>query len=168
MQLRIAGIVDDSVVDGDGVRLTIFTQGCPHHCHGCHNAKTWPLDGGCLIDPQEILERVDANPILSGITFSGGEPFLHATVLTEIAKEVHKMGKDVWCYTGFTYEELEKLRTSAPPIGLLLDEVDVLVDGPYVEAQRDLTLHFRGSRNQRVIDMQKTRETGSITLRYTD
>lgn len=153
MKLKIAGIVDDSVVDGDGIRLTVFTQGCPHHCHGCHNPQTWSLDGGHEVDTEEIVQKLKENPLLSGITFSGGEPFLQPAPLTELAQAAHKLGLDVWSYTGFTLEELEK-RTD---VQQLLNEVDVLVDGPYVEALRDLTLRFRGSSNQRIIDLKELR-----------
>lgn len=154
MKLKIAGIVDDSIVDGEGVRLTVFTQGCPHHCHGCHNPQTWSLDGGHEIDTEEIVQKLKANPLLSGITFSGGEPFLQPAPLTELARAAHKLGLDVWSYTGFTLEELKK-RTD---VQQLLNEVDVLVDGPYVEALRDLTLRFRGSSNQRIIDLNELRK----------
>lgn len=154
MKIRIAGIVNDSIVDGEGVRLTVFTQGCPHHCHGCHNPQTWNLDGGHEIDTEEIVEKLKENPLLSGITFSGGEPFLQPAPLAEIARAAHKLGLDVWSYTGFTLEELEK-RTD---VQQLLNEVDVLVDGPYVEALRDLTLRFRGSSNQRIIDLNELRK----------
>lgn len=154
MKIRIAGIVNDSIVDGEGVRLTVFTQGCPHHCHGCHNPQTWNLDGGHEIDTEEIVEKLKENPLLSGITFSGGEPFLQPAPLTELAQAAHKLGLDVWSYTGFTLEELEK-RTDAQQ---LLNEVDMLVDGPYVEALRDLTLRFRGSSNQRIIDLKELRK----------
>ena len=154
MKLRIAGIVDDSIVDGEGVRLTVFTQGCPHHCHGCHNPQLWNVTAANEIDTEEIVEKLKENPLLSGITFSGGEPFLQPAPLTELAQAAHKLGLDVWSYTGFTLEELEK-RTDAQQ---LLNEVDVLVDGPYVEALRDLTLQFRGSSNQRIIDLNKLRK----------
>lgn len=154
MKLKIAGIVDDSIVDGEGVRLTVFTQGCPHHCHGCHNPQTWSLDGGHEIDTEEVVQKLKENPLLSGITFSGGEPFLQPAPLAEIARAAHKLGLDVWSYTGFTLEELEK-RTD---VQQLLNEVDVLVDGPYVEALRDLTLRFRGSSNQRIIDLNELRK----------
>lgn len=154
MKLKIAGIVDDSIVDGEGVRLTVFTQGCPHHCHGCHNPQTWSLDGGHEVDTEEIVQKLKENPLLSGITFSGGEPFLQPAPLAEIARAAHKLGLDVWSYTGFTLEELEK-RTD---VQQLLNEVDVLVDGPYVEALRDLTLRFRGSSNQRIIDLKELRK----------
>ena len=153
MKIRIAGIVDDSIVDGEGVRLTVFTQGCPHHCHGCHNPQTWSLDGGHEVDTEEVVQKLKENPLLSGITFSGGEPFLQPAPLADLARAAHSLGLDVWSYTGFTLEELEK-RTN---VQQLLNEVDVLVDGPYVEALRDLTLRFRGSSNQRIIDLKELR-----------
>ena len=125
MELNIAGIVDDSIVDGDGCRLTVFVQGCHRRCHGCQNPETQPMEGGRRIDTADILAKVKANPLLAGVTFSGGEPFLQPAI-------------------------------------------DVLVDGPYAEAERDLTLHFRGSRNQRVIDMKATRQAKKIQLLYKD
>lgn len=154
MNLKIAGIVDDSIVDGEGIRLTVFTQGCPHHCHGCHNPQTWSFTGGHEIDTEDIVERIKANPLLSGVTFSGGEPFLQPAPLAEIARAVHQLGLNVWSYTGFTLEQL-KQRTDARQ---LLEEVDVLVDGPYIEALRDLTLRFRGSSNQRILNLAELRK----------
>ncbi len=164
MLLRIAGTVDDSVVDGDGYRFTIFTQGCPHQCRGCHNPATWPLDGGRVVDTGALFAAVLANPLLSGVTFSGGEPFLQPAPLAELAGRVHTMGLDVWCYTGYTLEALREKEDEA--VLSLLAAVDVLVDGPFILAERDLTLRFRGSRNQRVIDMGATREKGAVVLKY--
>lgn len=168
MKLQIAGIVDDSIVDGDGCRLTVFVQGCPRRCPGCQNPETQPTEGGRTIDTAAILQQMAENPILSGITFSGGEPFLQPAPLADLARAVHQRGLDVWSYTGFTLEELEKRAEKDKATRALLRELDVLVDGPYEETQRDLTLHFRGSRNQRVIDMQKTRKAGRIVLLYND
>ncbi|MBQ5419369.1 MAG: anaerobic ribonucleoside-triphosphate reductase activating protein, partial [Selenomonas sp.] len=145
MKMRIAGIVDDSIVDGDGLRLSVFTQGCPHHCVGCQNPDTHAASGGRDEDTENILARIDENPLLTGITFSGGEPFLQPAPLTRLAKEAHKRGLDVWSYTGYTLEEL--LAKKNPAIDALLRELDVLVDGPYEERLRDLTLNFRGSSN---------------------
>lgn len=166
MEIRIAGTINDSVVDGDGYRFTVFTQGCPHHCPGCHNPKTWPEDGGYWADTEEILRTVRANPLLEGVTFSGGEPFRQPVPLTHLAREARVLGLDVWCYTGYTLEALSAMRD--PDVDALLGELDVLVDGPFVLAERDLTLRFRGSRNQRVIDMKATRERGEIVLKYQD
>ncbi len=165
MKIRIAGIVDDSIVDGDGLRLSVFTQGCPHHCVGCQNPDTHSASGGRDEDTENILARIDANPLLTGITFSGGEPFLQPAPLTRLAKEAHKRGLDVWSYTGYTLEELTAKKN--PAIDALLRELDVLVDGPYEERLRDLTLNFRGSSNQRIIDMNAFRKTGKIrTLEF--
>ena len=168
MKLQIAGIVDDSIVDGDGCRLTVFVQGCARRCPGCQNPETQPMEGGRAIDTAAILQQMAENPILSGITFSGGEPFLQPAPLASLARAVHQRGLDVWSYSGFTLEELAERAEKDKATRALLSELDVLVDGPYEEAQRDLTLHFRGSRNQRVIDMKKTRKAGRIVLLYTD
>ena len=168
MKLQIAGIVDDSIVDGDGCRLAVFVQGCAHRCPGCQNPETQPMEGGRTIDTTAILQQMAENPILSGITFSGGEPFLQPAPLASLARAVHQRGLDVWSYSGFTLEELAERAEKDKATRALLSELDVLVDGPYEEAQRDLTLHFRGSRNQRVIDMKKTRKAGRIVLLYTD
>ena len=168
MKLQIAGIVDDSIVDGDGCRLTVFVQGCARRCPGCQNPETQPMEGGRTIDTTAILQQMAENPILSGITFSGGEPFLQPAPLASLARAVHQRGLDVWSYSGFTLEELAERAEKDKATRALLSELDVLVDGPYEEAQRDLTLHFRGSRNQRVIDMKKTRKAGRIVLLYTD
>ena len=157
--------MDDSIVDGDGLRLSVFTQGCPHHCVGCQNPDTHAASGGRDEDTENILARIDENPLLTGITFSGGEPFLQPAPLTRLAKEAHKRGLDVWSYTGYTLEEL--LAKKNPVIDALLRELDVLVDGPYEERLRDLTLNFRGSSNQRIIDMNAFRKTGKIrTLEF--
>ena len=168
MKLQIAGIVDDSIVDGDGCRLTVFRQGCARRCPGCQNPETQPMEGGHAIDTAAILQQMAENPILSGVTFSGGEPFLQPAPLASLARAVHQRGLDVWSYSGFTLEELAERAEKDKATRALLSELDVLVDGPYEEAQRDLTLHFRGSRNQRVIDMKKTRKAGRIVLLYTD
>ena len=168
MKLQIAGIVDDSLVDGDGCRLTVFVQGCARRCPGCQNPETQPMEGGRAIDTAAILQQMAENPILSGVTFSGGEPFLQPAPLASLARAVHQRGLDVWSYSGFTLEELAERAEKDKATRALLSELDVLVDGPYEESQRDLTLHFRGSRNQRVIDMKKTRKAGRIVLLYTD
>ena len=160
--VKLAGTVSDSIVDGAGLRYTIFTQGCPHHCPGCHNPKTHDFTGGREMDTQALLAHVLENPLLTGVTLSGGEPFCQAAPLASLAREVHEHGMDVWAYTGYTLEYLQGQNERA--VDALLDEVDVLVDGAYEEAERDLTLPFRGSRNQRVIDMKKTREMKEIVL----
>ena len=164
--LYLAGIQGDSIVDGPGIRTAFFAQGCPHHCPGCHNPATHDFRGGRETTTEAILAEVDANPLLAGITFSGGEPFMQPAPLARLAREIHARGLTVWSYTGFTLEELQQ--RCNPAINALLAEVDVLIDGRFLEEQRDLTLAFRGSSNQRIIDMHHWRKTGKIKLLYTD
>ena len=164
MQLRVAGINDDSVVDGDGCRLTVFVQGCPRRCRNCQNPAAQSFSGGTTMDTKDIVARIRENPLLSGVTFSGGEPFCQCAPLCEIAAAVHDMGLDVWSYTGNTYEEL--ISSNDRGVKQLLDSVDVLVDGDYQDELRDLSLKFRGSLNQRVIDMKKTRAAHTVVLKY--
>lgn len=162
-QLRISGIVDESIVDGKGLRYTIFTQGCPHNCPECHNPQTHDFAGGKLIDISELLEEILENPMLKGVTFSGGEPFCQAGPLAELAKAIHEaMGKklDVTVFTGYTWEELRAKQDADTEA--LLAETDVLIDGRFEAAQKDLTLKFRGSRNQRVIDVPRSLTEGRL------
>ena len=158
MKLRIAGTVGDSIVDGPGLRLTVFTQGCPHHCPGCHNPQTHDFSGGYDATVEELFAQYRENPLLRGVTLSGGEPFCQPAPLAELARLVHGAGGDVFCYTGYTYEQL--LAMDDPAVASLLDEVDVLIDGPFLLAERDLTLLFRGSANQRLLDVPRARAEG--------
>lgn len=162
MQIKVAGIVNDSIVDGRGIRMTVFTQGCPHHCPGCHNPQTHAFDGGEWDDTDRIFEQFCENPLLKGITFSGGEPFCQPVPLKALADRVHSVKKDVTIYSGWTYEQLTAMHD--PDVNALLSVCDVLVDGPFIEAEKDPELLFRGSSNQRLIDMKKTRSTGKLTL----
>ena len=162
MKIRLAGIVDESIVDGKGIRMTVFTQGCPHHCPGCHNPQTHDFTGGTEEDTDEIFERFCENPLLRGITFSGGEPFCQPVPLKTLADCVHSVKKDVTIYTGWTYEQLIAMHD--PDVDALLSVCDVLVDGPFVESLKDPDLLFRGSENQRLIDMRATRETGNVVV----
>ena len=162
MKIRLAGIVDESIVDGKGIRMTVFTQGCPHHCPGCHNPQTHDFTGGTEADTDEIFERFCENPLLRGITFSGGEPFCQPVPLKALADRVHSVKKDVTIYTGWTYEQLIAMHD--PDVDALLSVCDVLVDGPFVESLKDPDLLFRGSENQRLIDMRATRETGNVVV----
>ena len=152
--LCIAGTIAESIVDGPGIRFVVFTQGCPHHCEGCHNQQTHDFDGGTEMDTADILAQMRENPLLSGVTLSGGEPFCQPEPLLEIAKAVHAAGKTVMAYSGYTFEQL--CGSEDPAVRALLAECDILVDGPFVLAERDLTLRFRGSRNQRLIDVSKS------------
>jgi anaerobic ribonucleoside-triphosphate reductase activating protein len=161
-ELRICGIEPESIVDGKGFRYVIFTQGCPHHCPGCHNPQSHDFNGGRMADIEDLFREICENPLLRGVTFSGGEPFCQPKPLTRLAKMIHGKKLDLTVFTGYTYEEL--LMKRDPDIDALLEEADVLVDGPFLQEQKDLTLVFRGSRNQRVIDLKKTRLTGHLVL----
>lgn len=160
--LRIAGIIRESIVDGPGIRFVIFGQGCPHNCPGCHNPQSHDFGGGydCTVD--KILEETDRNPLLKGVTFSGGEPFCQAEEFAFLGAEIRQRGLSIVTFTGYTYEELTAMNDENTD--RLLEVTDLLIDGRYMAEQRDLTLRFRGSRNQRIIDMNKTRETGSMVL----
>ena len=158
MQIRIAGLVPESYVDGDGIRYAVFMQGCLRNCAGCHNPDTHDLRGGRLIDTDEIVSAIKKNPLLDGITLTGGEPLLQIAPAVELARAAKNFGLSVWCYTGYTFEVLP---ADAAP---LLENVDVLIDGAFVESLRDLDLQFRGSRNQRIIDVNKSRVQNKIVL----
>ena len=153
--LRISGIIEESIVDGPGIRFVVFTQGCPHHCPGCHNPQTHDFSGGFDADLPEILSGIRENPLLDGITLSGGEPFCQPEALLPLVREVRRMGKTVFAYSGYTLEQLLELSRERPAIRELLELCDTLVDGPYVESLRDLSLEFRGSSNQRVLDLHQ-------------
>ena len=161
-ELRLAGVIRESIVDGPGMRMTIFTQGCPHNCEGCHNPQTHSFDGGYISHPEIILKAIDADPLLKGVTFSGGEPFMQAEALAMLAEEIHKRGLNVLSYTGFTYEELLQSFDKHPDREKLLRQCDYLIDGRFILALRSLDLKFRGSSNQRIIDVQKSLESGKV------
>ena len=162
MKIRLAGVVPESIVDGPGYRLAVFVQGCPHACPGCHNPKTHDFAGGYPGDTGEIIAQMGKNPLVRGVTLSGGEPMLQAAALCEVAKAAKEKGLSVWCYTGYTLEYLQ--RESKPDRMRLMEYVDVLVDGPYIAHERSLELLYRGSKNQRLIDMNATRAAGEIRL----
>lgn len=158
--IRIAGVVKESIVDGPGIRFVVFCQGCPHHCPGCHNAATHDFAGGYDCEVSKITEAVDANPLLDGVTFSGGEPACQPEGFLALAREIKKRDLDIIMYSGYTFEELVTMAESSQALKELMEHLDVLVDGKYDESQRDLTLSFRGSRNQRVLDMEKSLKQG--------
>lgn len=149
--LRLSGLIPESIVDGPGLRMTIFTQGCPHHCAGCQNPETHAESGGQEYSLAEIISRYQENPLLSGITFSGGEPFLQAGPLSRLGAQILQLGGDIVTYTGYTLEQLLKLARRSADISALLGATDLLVDGPFILAQASLELPFRGSANQRLI-----------------
>ena len=160
ISLRIAGRISESIVDGPGLRYVLFTQGCPHHCAGCHNPETHDFSAGKEVTLQWILDDIRKNPITRGVTFSGGEPFCQPEALTVLARELKSRGYNVMAFSGFTFDQIY----NDPARRALLEELEILVDGPFIEAQRTLTLRFRGSRNQRIIDVPASLATGKAVL----
>ena len=159
MELRIAGTVNDSIVDGPGIRFTIFVQGCPHNCKGCHNPQTHDFNGGIIISTEVLLEKIKGNPLLDGVTFSGGEPFCQAQALASLGKEIKKLGLNIVTYTGYTFEKLFESRDQNN-WDELLKVTDILIDGPFILEQKDWEIKFRGSSNQRYIDCQESIKQG--------
>lgn len=160
--IRVAGIVPESITDGPGIRFTLFLQGCPRRCEGCHNPAALPFDGGVDMTAEEILSKIKKNPLLSGVTFSGGEPFEQSAALLPLAKAVKEAGLELAIYTGYLFEELMKDQKNDK--FRLLQYPEIVVDGPFVLAKRNLLLHFRGSSNQRIIDVKRSLEAGEAML----
>lgn len=154
MEIRIAGTIGESIVDGPGIRYVVFTQGCPHHCPGCHNPQTHSFDGGTITDTEELISQFKNNPLLKGITISGGEPFCQPLAAAELARAAHECGKDVMVYTGYTFEQL--LSGSVENAMVLLEQADILVDGRFEEAKKSLLLKFKGSSNQRILNCKES------------
>lgn len=153
LPIRLFGIVRESIVDGPGLRFVVFVQGCPHHCPGCHNPDSHDPNGGFVTTTTRIFENLIKNPSITGVTFSGGEPFLWGNELSEIAEAAGRRGYHVMTYSGWTYEQLLEKAKSEPGVHRLLAATQLLVDGRFIEAQRDLGLRYRGSRNQRLLDV---------------
>jgi anaerobic ribonucleoside-triphosphate reductase activating protein len=161
--MRIAGAVNDSIVDGPGIRMTLFLQGCTHRCPGCQNPETHDFTGGSLKTVDEILAAIERNPLLDGITFSGGEPLEQAVPLIELSIAVRDRGLSIWCYTGYLFEDI-CAGTPSADASVLLQYIDVLVDGPFIETERSLDARWRGSLNQRVIDVPASLDGGEVVL----
>lgn len=159
-----ADLQTDSIVDGPGLRAVLWTQGCGHHCKGCQNPGTWDFEGGGLVPIEMVKEAISELEYHTGLTFSGGDPMFQPKACLEIARYAKSLGLDIWVYTGFTFEELLKMSKTNPIYLDFLKEIDVLVDGKFILEQRDLSILFRGSRNQRLIDIKRTLESGNITL----
>ena len=155
--LDLAGISGDSIVDGPGIRTTVFTQGCPHHCPGCHNPETWEFGCGTEMAEETVLDIVRSNPLCKGVTFSGGEPFCQAEGLARLGRMLKERGYEVAAYSGYTFEEL--LEGTLEQKGLLAT-LDVLIDGPFLMEERSLELNFRGSRNQRILNVPASLAAG--------
>ncbi len=163
-KIRLAGIIRESIVDGPGIRMTVFTQGCPHHCKGCHNEQTWDFDGGYETTVERIIEEAKKDKLIKGITLSGGEPFIQAHACAELARQAKAMGLDIFCYTGYTFEKLYADLDRHPEWEELLKLCDMLVDGPFILEEKSLMLHFRGSKNQRILDVPKSLAEGRAVL----
>lgn len=162
-ELRLSAPVQfDSIVDGEGLRAVIWTQGCPHGCPGCHNPQTHPFDGGTSVASEILLNQLKAHFYLDGVTFSGGEPMAQAAACGELAQAVHQLGMNVWCYTGYTWEAL--MEAQDPDQRTFLEQIDVLIDGPFLLAQKSLNLRFRGSANQRLIDVKASLKAQRVVL----
>ena len=161
-KLRINGLVEESITDGPGIRFTLFTQGCPHGCLGCHNPETHSFDGGYEVSCQEIFDKITQDPLIHGVTFSGGEPMCQPEALTELASALKERDYEIALYTGYTLEQLLAEQDGAR-MGLLAF-CDVLIDGRFELAQKSLELKFCGSANQRIIDVPNSLRTGKCVL----
>lgn len=157
MKIRLAAeIQTDSIVDGEGIRTVIWTQGCSHNCKGCHNPETHSFEDGFLVEVEDLKKQILSVKNQDGITLSGGDPMFQLEASGEIAKFCKENGLNVWCYTGFTFEELLKTSETNVKLRTLLENIDVLVDGKFVLEEKSLNLYFKGSKNQRVLDMQES------------
>lgn len=164
MKINLHSILHDTTVDGPGFRTSVYCAGCAHHCPGCHNPQTWAFDGGHSRDVEDILQEIIEDPF-ADVTFSGGDPFYQAQAFAHLAKRIRQCStKTIWCYTGFLFEEL----LQNPIHKMLLDELDVLVDGPFIQALKDEALIFRGSSNQRLINVPKSLQENRIILYVPD
>lgn len=165
MKIRLAAYLQpDSIVDGEGIRTVIWTQGCPHSCLGCHNPETHDFEGGALVDLEEVYEIIDTLEGQDGITFSGGDPFMQPKECSEIAKYSKKKGYNIWTYTGYTFEQLLVLSKAKPEIMDFLKEIDVLVDGKFELRNKSYNCLFRGSTNQRIIDVKSSLKNKQVVL----
>lgn len=164
MDIRLFGTANDSIVDGPGIRFAIFAQGCYHNCEGCHNPESHDVNGGYIEDCDKLIKQISENTLLDGVTFSGGEPFLQAKPLAYIAKEVKALGLGTMAYTGYTFEELIKGANADNGWHEFLETLDILVDGKFVLAERSIDLNFKGSKNQRILDVKASLEANEAIL----
>lgn len=161
-KIRIAGIIEESIVDGPGIRYVIFTQGCPHNCQGCHNPQTHDFNSGKIVNIEEIVDNINENPLLKGITLSGGEPFMQAKVLSKLIDKISNRNLDIITYTGFKFEDLLNTANEENNFLELLNRTDILIDGKFEEQNKDENLMYRGSSNQRAIDVKSSIQKGKI------
>jgi anaerobic ribonucleoside-triphosphate reductase activating protein len=157
-KVRLAAILPESLVNGPGLRRVIFAQGCPHKCEGCFSPHTHAYDEGLLVDMDDIIHDIRENPMLRGVTFSGGDPWEQADKFAYLAKEIKKVGLNIWCYTGYTFEYILKNQYNRKGWTELLESIDVLVDGKFEASKTNSRLKFRGSSNQRIIDIKGSLE----------
>ena len=164
--LRVSGIIKDSIVDGPGLRYTVFTQGCYHKCEGCHNPQTHDPQGGFSVDTDKLFEEFMANPMYKGITLSGGEPFLQSDPLADLVIKIRRTdpSKDIICYSGYTFEQLKKSIDTDRIMSYmrLLYNIDYLIDGPFIKDKASLDCKWRGSTNQRIIDVKASLQAGKV------
>ena len=158
MKIRINNYINESYVDGPGIRFSVFTQGCPHHCKGCHNPQTHDFYQGKEIETDELVQKMLKNPLLDGITLSGGEPFLQVDACLDLLKKLLQANPtyDVIAYTGYLMEDLLKRSQTEKNLKELLSLIDYVIDGPFILELRDLDLDFMGSKNQRIIDSKQS------------
>ena len=165
MRIRLASPLQyDSIVDGEGIRTVVWTQGCPHNCPSCHNPETHDFNGGILVDIDDIKKELSLSKNQDGITLSGGDPFVQAEACYEIAKYAKELGLNVWCYTGFTFEEIIKMSLKNNIYRKLLEMIDILIDGKFILQLKNFNLKYRGSSNQRIIDVKKSLLKKEIVL----
>lgn len=157
---KVLNIIQDSIVDGVGMRATIFFAGCPHKCKGCHNPESWNIEYGDDYTVQEVIDEIKDNPLTSGVTLSGGDPLYQSSSILPLVKKLKKMGYNIWVYTGYVFEDILKNKSHKE----LISCCDVLVDGRFEKEKKDLSLGFRGSSNQRIIDIKKSLASGKIVL----
>lgn len=162
--IRLSGIAYESLVNGPGMRRVFFCQGCKHDCEGCFNQDTHNFDGGEDRDMDELIQDVENNPILKGITFSGGDPFERAEEVSYMAKAFKKMQLNIWCYTGYTYEYINENIEFRKGWKELINNIDVLVDGRFEKDKKESGLRFKGSSNQRIIDVKESLKNNKIVL----
>ena len=163
-KLKIAGIARESIVDGPGIRFVVFTQGCSHRCPGCHNPQTHDPEGGNWISTDRLLEEIGKNPMLKGVTFSGGEPFEQPGPLAELTRGILDMGLDLISYSGYTFEELLQMGEEDPDLRYILENCRMIIDGRFQEDKKTLALPFRGSTNQRLVDVQASLKAGETVV----
>lgn len=165
MEIKLAGTINDSIVDGPGFRYTIFVQGCPHKCEGCHNPETHDFNGGKVSDTDTLVTAIKGNPLLDGVTFSGGEPFCQTKPLVFLAQQIRELnGLDIVSYTGYTFEYLTEHSNEENGYLKLLSLCDYLVDGKFEQDKKSYELRFRGSTNQRIIDVKKSLQGNKVVL----